>query len=90
MLTSFLRTPIILPEIAGFLKFVSKIQQLPWKRSWKKQLLHNFALQFTSYLSTALSKVLHHLKTVKNAKKLSEFGENDSRCLSNFLQIHIF
>ena len=90
MLTSFLRTPIILPEIVGFLKFVSKIQQLPWKRSWKKQLLHNFALQFTSYLSTALSKVLHHLKTVKNAKKLSEFGENDSRCLSNFLQIHIF
>ena len=44
----------------------------------------------TSYLSTALSKILPHLKTVKNAKKLSVFGENDSHCLSCFLQAHIF
>ena len=29
-------------------------------------------------------------KTIKNAKKLSVFGENGSRCLSNFLQTHIF
>ena len=29
-------------------------------------------------------------KIIKNAKKLSVFGENDSRRLSNFLQTHIF
>ena len=39
----------------------------------------NFALHITSYLSIGLSKILLHSKTVKNAKKLSEFGENDSR-----------
>ena len=50
----------------------------------------NFALHFTSYLSIALSKILPHSKTIKNAKKLSVFGENDSRRLSNFLQTHIF
>ena len=48
------------------------------------------ALHITSYLSTALSKILPHSKTIKNAKKLSVFGENDSRRLSNFLQTHIF
>ena len=53
-------------------------------------LQRNFALNFTSYLSTALSKILPHSKTTKNAKKLSVFGENDSRRLSNFLQTHIF
>ena len=50
----------------------------------------NFALHFTSYLSFALFKILLHSKTVKNAKKLSVFGENDSRCLSNFLKTHVF
>ena len=50
----------------------------------------NFALNFTSYLSIALSRILTHSKTIKNAKKLSVFGENDSRCLSTFLQSHIF
>ena len=54
------------------------------------QLRRNFALQFTSYLSIAPSKILPHSKTIKNAKKLSVFGENDSRRLSNFLQTHIF
>ena len=54
------------------------------------QLRRNFALQFTSYLSIALSKILPHSKIIKNAKKLSVFGENNSRCLSNFLQAHIF
>ena len=53
-------------------------------------LRRNFALHFTSYLSIALSKILPHSKTIKNAKKLSVFGENDSRRLSNFLQTHIF
>ena len=50
----------------------------------------NFALHFTSYLSIALSKILPHSKTIKNAKKVSVFGENDSHRLSNFLQTHIF
>ena len=54
------------------------------------QLRRNFALQFTSYLSITLSKILPHSKIIKNAKKLSVFGENNSRCLSNFLQAHIF
>ena len=47
-------------------------------------------MHFTSYLSIALTKILPHSKTMKHAKKLSVFGENDSRCLSNFLQTHIF
>ena len=50
----------------------------------------NFALHFTSYLSIALSKILPHSKTTKNAKKLLVFGENNSCHLSNFLQIYIF
>ena len=56
----------------------------------ENSLRHNFALHFTSYLSIALSKLLPHPKTIKNAKKLSVFGEKDSRRLSNFLQTHIF
>ena len=56
----------------------------------ENSLRRNFALHFTSYLSIALSKILPHSKTIKNAKKLSVFGENDSCCLSNFLQTHIF
>ena len=47
----------------------------------------NFALHFTSYLSIALYKILPHSK-IKNAKKLSLFGENGSRRLSNFVQTH--
>ena len=50
----------------------------------------NLALHFTSYLSIALFKTLSHSKTRKNAKKLSAFGENNSRCLPNFLQTHVF
>ena len=49
-----------------------------------------FALHFTTYLFTALSKIMSHSKTIKNATKLSVFGENDSRRFSNFLQTHIF
>ena len=56
----------------------------------EKELGHNSALHVTSYLSIALSKFLPHSKIMKNAKKLSVFGENDSRTLSNFLQSHIF
>ena len=51
----------------------------------EKQLGHNSALHITSYLSIALYKILPHSKTVKNAKKLSVFGENDSRHLSKCL-----
>ena len=50
----------------------------------------HFALHFTSHLSIALSKILPHSETIKNPKRLSIFGENDSRHLSNFLQTHIF
>ena len=50
----------------------------------------NFALYFTAYLSIALSNILSHSKTIKNAKKLSVFGKSDSRCLSHFLQTRIF
>ena len=61
------------------------------KETFTENLLRrNFTLHFTSYLSIALSKILPHLKTIKNAKKLSVFGENDSCHLSNFLQIQIF
>ena len=56
----------------------------------EKQLQHNFALHFTSYLSIALSKILSFSKTIKNAQKLLVFGESDSHCLSDFLQAHIF
>ena len=58
-----------------------------------KQLLEpflNFSLYFTSYLSIALSKILPHSKTLKNAENLSVFGENNSRRCFNFLQTHIF
>ena len=50
----------------------------------------NFALNFTSYLSIAISKILPHSKTIKNAKKLSVFGKKNSPGLSTFLQKHIF
>ena len=40
--------------------------------------------------SIALFKILPYIKTIKNAKKLSVFRENDSRRLSNFLETHIF
>ena len=60
------------------------------KRFTEKQLGHNFAFHFTSYLSISLSKILPHSKTIKNAKKFLVFGKNDSRCLSNFSQTHIF
>ena len=56
------------------------------ENSWQR----NFALHFTSYLSIALSKILPHSETIKNAKKLSVFVESDSLRLSIILQIHIF
>ena len=56
----------------------------------ENSLRRSFALHFASYLSIALSKIFPHLKTIKIAKKLSVFGENDSRRLSSFLQTHIF
>ena len=56
----------------------------------ESSLRHSFALHFTSHLFIALSKILPHSKTIKNAKKLPVFGENDSCRLSNFLQTRIF
>ena len=56
----------------------------------EKNLGHNSKLHINSHLSLSLSKILPYSKTIKNAKKLLVFGENDSRCLSNFLQTHIF
>ena len=56
----------------------------------ENQLRRNFSLHLTFYLSIGLSKILSHSKTIENAKKLSVFGENDSRRFSNFLQTHIF
>ena len=56
----------------------------------EKQLGHNFALHFTTYLSIALSKILPHSKTIKSAKKLLLFGKNDCCRLSNFSRTHTF
>ena len=53
-------------------------------------LRRNFALYFTSHLSITLSKILPHSKTLKNAEKMSVFGENDSTHWSIFFQTHIF
>ena len=58
--------------------------------STEKSSGRNFTLHFTSYLSIVLLEILPHSKTIKNANKLSVFGKNDSYCLSNFLQIHVF
>ena len=55
-----------------------------------QELVRKRSLYITSYLSIALSKILPHSKTIRNAKKLSLFGENDSRRLSTFLQTHNF
>ena len=40
--------------------------------------------------SRYISEILPHSKTIKDAKKLSVFRENDTRRLSNSLQIPIF
>ena len=56
----------------------------------EKQFGRNFASHYTSYLAIALFKILPHSKTIKNAKKLSVFGEKDSCYLSNFLQTDSF
>ena len=56
----------------------------------EKRLGCNFALHFTSYLSIALSKILPHSKTIKNAKELSVFGKNNSRSLSIFFTNSFF
>ena len=82
--TSF-KKPTILPEIIGFLKLVGEIQQY-------ENVHRNFALSenFRNFRNFTLSEILPYSKPKKTPKKLSVFGESDSRCLSNFLQSHIF
>ena len=48
------------------------------------------AVLFRRKISGKLKNNEKHLKTIKNAKKLSVFGKNDSRSLFNLLQTHIF
>ena len=49
-----------------------------------------FRRQFSKNRQFCLKFCLPHSKTIKNPKKLSVFGENDSCRLSNFLQTQIF
>ena len=77
-------------KLLVFWKLLAKYKKASTKTFTKKLLGRNSALHITSYLSIALSKILPHSKTIKNAKKLSAFGENDSRRLSKFLQTHVF
>lgn len=55
-----------------------------------KEVGHDCVLHVASYLSTALSKLLHHTKTKKNTKKFWEFGENDSFSLFLFYTLKYF
>ena len=75
----------ILPKIFKKPKILGKIESFT-----EKWLEHNSALGITSYLSIVLSEILSHSKTIKKAKKLSVFGKNGSRRVSNFLQTHNF
>ena len=61
------------------------MQQLMRNHSQKNNEGIILQLHITSYLSIPLSKILPHLKTIINAKKLLIFGENDSRHFYNFL-----
>ena len=79
---------VYLPENCWFFENCQQNTIASTETFTENQLHLNFALHLTSYLFIALSKILPHSKT-KNAKKLSLFGENDSRRLSNFLQTHI-
>ena len=56
----------------------------------EKQILRNGALYFTSYISIALSRILPHLKPIKNAKKLQEGGKNNPLRLSTFYNLLFF
>ena len=86
MLTN-LKKLTILSEIADFLKIFFKLQLIVQKCSLKNR---DRSLLFTSYLSTALLKILLYSKTIKNTKKLSVFGENGTCRLYIFLQARIF
>ena len=65
------------------------MQQLVQKRSQKSN--QNLTLYYISLpiYSFHFSKFCL-IQKQKNAKNLWVFGENGSRCLSNFLQTHIF
>ena len=72
--TNNFQKPTISWKTVNFLKFVGEIQQPIQKSSQKNNKVIN----------------LPHSKTIKTAKKLSVFGENDSYCLSKFMQTHNF
>ena len=90
ILPTIFKKPTISGKIVGFLKIVSKIQQLVQKRSQKINydvILHYISLPIYPLHFPKFYPIQKHKK---NTKKLSVFDENDSRCLSNFLQTHIF
>ena len=72
------------------MKFVAEIQQLVRKRSQKNN--YNLILHYISLPIYPLHfpKFRPMQKQKKNAKILLEFGKNNSRRLSNFLQTHMF
>ena len=83
-----MKKPIISSKIVGLLKFVGEIQQLVWERSQKNN--QNVILQYILFpIFHCTSRNSSHSKTIKNAKKLSVFGKNDSRSLYNCLQTYI-
>ena len=84
------KKPTILGKIVGFFEICRRNTTASTETFTEKWLEHNFALHITSYLSIVLSKILSHSKTIKKAKKLSVFGKNGSRRVSNFLQTHNF
>ena len=56
-------------KLSVFLKIVGEIHTTASTETFRENSLpRNFALHFTSYLSIALSKILPHSKTIKNAK----------------------
>ena len=60
------------------------LQQISTNFSNKFCIIYHFLFIYCTFQNSALFK--HN----KSAKKLSVFGENDSRRVSNFLQTHVF
>ena len=84
ILRTTFKKPTISGKIVGVFCFCWRNAAASTETFTEKKLGRKCTLHFTFYLSTALSKILPHSKTVKNTKK------NDPGCLSNFLQTRIF